>query len=41
MRKTELEDLVHFAQVNGMINWPFEVVLNEYLTTKDLVDNIC
>lgn len=32
--KTELENLVRFAEINGMMNWSFETVLNEYKTTK-------
>ena len=32
--KTELESLIRFAEMNGMINWSFETVLNEYETTK-------
>lgn len=32
--KTELESLIRFAEMNGMMNWSFETVLNEYETTK-------
>lgn len=40
--KTELESLIRFAEINGMMNWSFEAVLNEYETTKmhhDEIDN--
>ena len=36
MNKKELEALVHFAKINGMMDWPFEIVYNEYLTTMEL-----
>ena len=34
MDKTELNDVIKFAKINGMMNWSFEEVLNEYETTK-------
>ena len=34
MDKTELENLIRFTKMNGMMNWSFEEVLNEYETTK-------
>lgn len=36
MNKKELEALVHFAKINNMMDWAFEDVLNEYLTTKEV-----
>ena len=38
MDKKELEALVHFAKINGMMDWAFEDVLNEYLTTKEVAE---
>lgn len=38
MNKKELEALVHFAKINGMMDWAFEDVLNEYLTTKEVAE---
>lgn len=37
MTREELSAIIHFAKINGMMDWPFEVVYNEYLTTKQLV----
>lgn len=34
MDKIELNDVIKFAKMNGMMNWSFEEVLNEYETTK-------
>ena len=34
MYRTELENLIRFTKMNGMMNWMFEEVLNEYETTK-------
>ena len=39
MNRTELEALVHFAKINGMMEWPFEAVYNEYLTTKEVAED--
>lgn len=39
MNRTELEALVHFAKINGMMEWPIEVVYNEYLTTKEVAED--
>ena len=38
MNKKELEALVHFAKINGMMDWAFDYVLNEYLTTKEVAE---
>ena len=38
MNKKELEALVHFAKINGMMDWAFEDVLNEYFTTKEVAE---
>ena len=34
MERNELEALSIFAKNNGIMNWPFEDVLNEYKTVK-------
>ena len=34
MERNELEALIRFAKSNGIMNWSFEEVLNEYKTTK-------
>ena len=34
MNRTELENFIRFAKMNGMMNWTLEHVLNEYETTK-------
>ena len=34
MERNELETLIRFAKNNGIINWPFEDVVNEYKTVK-------
>ena len=34
MERNELETLIRFAKSNGIINWPFEDVVNEYKTVK-------
>ena len=34
MERNELETFIRFAKSNGMMNWPFEDVVNEYKTTK-------
>lgn len=39
MNKNDLYNLTHFAEMNGMMNWAFEDVLNEYLTTKEVAES--
>lgn len=34
MERNELETLIRFAKSNGIMNWPFEDVVNEYKTVK-------
>lgn len=34
MERNELETLIKFAKSNGIMNWPFEDVVNEYKTVK-------
>ena len=34
MKINELENLIRFAKSNGIMNWPFADVLNEYKTVK-------
>ena len=34
MERNELETLIRFAKSNGIMNWTFEEVLNEYKTVK-------
>lgn len=36
MTREDLEHIIHFAEMNGMMDWAFEDVLNEYLTTKEV-----
>lgn len=36
MNREELNNFIHFAEINGMIEWPLEVAYNEYLTTKEV-----
>lgn len=35
----ELQRILHFAEINGIMNWPFDEVYNEYLTTKDVAES--
>ena len=39
MNREELNNLIHFAEMNGMMDWTFEDVLNEYLTTKEVAES--
>ena len=39
MNKNDLYNLTHFAEMNGMMDWAFEDVLNEYLTTKEVAES--
>ena len=34
LRYMKLELLINFAKMNGMMDWPFSAVLNEYLTVQ-------
>ena len=40
MNKKDLEAIISFAKANGMMKWAFEDVLNEYLTTKEVAEDI-
>ena len=35
----KLQDLIHFAEINNMMNWSVNDVINEYLTTRDLASD--
>lgn len=39
MNRDNLKHILHFAEINGMLDWPFETVVNEYLTTKELAED--
>ena len=39
MTREDLEHIIHFAEINGMMDWAFEDVLNEYLTTKEVAES--
>lgn len=39
MNREELNNLIHFAEINGMMEWPFKEVYNEYLTTKEVAES--
>lgn len=39
MNREEFNNLIHFAEINGMMEWAFEDVLNEYLTTKEVAES--
>ena len=39
MTLQDLQDILHFAEVNGMMDWPFVDVVNEYLTTKEVAES--
>lgn len=39
MNKEDLKAITSFAKANGMMNWAFEDVLNEYLTTKEVAES--
>lgn len=39
MNREQLNSLIHFAGMNGMMDWAFEDVLNEYLTTKEVAES--
>lgn len=38
MKHQELLHILHFAEINGMMNHSLDDVLNEYYTTKELVE---
>ena len=40
MNKKDLKAIISFAKANGMMNWAFEDVLNEYLTTREIAEDI-
>lgn len=39
MNREELNSIAHFIEINGMMDWPLEEAINEYLTTKQLVED--
>ena len=39
MNKRDFENFIHFAEINRMMQWAFEDVLNEYLTTKEVAES--
>lgn len=39
MSTKELNNILHFAEINGMMKWPFHEVYNEYLTTKEVAED--
>lgn len=39
MNKKDLKAIISFAEANGMMDWAFEDVLNEYLTTKEVAES--
>ena len=39
MTLQDLQDILHFAEINGMMDWPFFDVVNEYLTTKEVAES--
>lgn len=40
MNEKDLKAIISFAKANGMMNWAFEDVLNEYLTTREIAEDI-
>lgn len=39
MNIEELNNIIHFAEINGMMKWTFIDVLNEYFTTKEVAED--
>lgn len=39
MNKKDLNAIISFAKANSMMDWAFEDVLNEYLTTKEVAES--
>ena len=39
MNKKDLNSIISFAKANSMMDWAFEDVLNEYLTTKEVAES--
>lgn len=39
MNKQDLFDIIAFAEANGMMQWAFEDVYNEWLTTKEVAES--
>ena len=39
MTLQDLQDILHFAEINGMMDWPFFDVVNEYFTTKEVAES--
>lgn len=39
MNNKDLNAIISFAKANSMMDWAFEDVLNEYLTTKEVAES--
>ena len=39
MTLQDLQDILHFSEINGMMDWSFVDVFNEYLTTKEVAES--
>ena len=39
MTLQDLQDILHFAEINNMMDWAFEDALNEYFTTKEVAES--
>ena len=39
MTLQDLQDILHFAEINGMMDWAFADVLTEYFTTKEVAES--
>lgn len=39
MTLKDLQDILHFAEINNMMDWAFVDVLNEYFTTKEVAES--
>lgn len=38
LTEEDLQHILHFAEINGMLEWPFEDVIDEYLATKEVAE---
>ena len=39
MTLQDLQDILHFAEINGMMDWAFADALNEYFITKEVAES--
>ena len=39
MTLKDLQDILHFAEINSMMDWALVDVLNEYFTTKEVAES--